>query len=83
MRTVVRPAVKEELQVQTDLHQGSGLSPFWLTVLKDRLTEEVRQDYDVFADDTVICSDCREQVEERQRGGGASWEGEEDRVTGW
>lgn len=47
MRTVVRPAVEEECQVQTDLHQGSGLSPFWLTMVKDRLTEEVRQDYDV------------------------------------
>lgn len=51
MRAVVRRAVKvtvkEELEVQTDLHQGSGLSPFWLTRVKDRLTEEVRQDYDV------------------------------------
>lgn len=39
----------------------------------------------LFADDTLICSGCREQVEEGQRGGGASWEGEEDKVntTDW
>lgn len=42
-------------------HQGSALSPF-MFVAMDRLTGEVRQE-SVFADDTVICSECREPGE--------------------
>lgn len=49
------------------LHQGSALSPFLFAVVIDRLTDEVRQESlwtTLFADDSVICSENREQVYE-------------------
>ncbi|KAK3558530.1 hypothetical protein QTP86_019000, partial [Hemibagrus guttatus] len=68
-RTVVRCAVgqTEEFKVEVGLHQGSALSPFLFTVVMDQLSEEVRQESPwtmMFADDIVICSESREQVEE-------------------
>ncbi|KAK3540839.1 hypothetical protein QTP86_002343 [Hemibagrus guttatus] len=68
-RTVVRCAVgqTEEFNVQVGLHQGSALSPFLFAIVMDQLSEEVRQESPwtmMFADDIVICSESREQVEE-------------------
>ncbi|MCJ8730045.1 hypothetical protein PDJAM_G00112890 [Pangasius djambal] len=68
-RTVVRCAVgqTEEFKVEVGLHQGSTLSPFLFAMVKDQLSEEVRQESPctvMFADDIVICSESREQVEE-------------------
>ncbi|KAK3567026.1 hypothetical protein QTP86_008974 [Hemibagrus guttatus] len=68
-RTVVRCAVgqTEEFKVEVGLHQGSGLSPFLFAIVMDQLSEEVRQESPwtmMFADDIVICSESREQVEE-------------------
>ncbi|KAK3572622.1 hypothetical protein QTP86_001121 [Hemibagrus guttatus] len=68
-RTVVRCAVgqTEEFKVQVGLHQGSALSPFLFAIVMDQLSEEIRQESPwtmMFADDIVICSESREQVEE-------------------
>ncbi|KAK3562250.1 hypothetical protein QTP86_033296, partial [Hemibagrus guttatus] len=68
-RTVVRCAVgqTEEFKVEVVLHQGSALSPFLFAMVMDQLSEEVRQESlwtMMFADDIVICSESREQVEE-------------------
>ncbi|KAK3565046.1 hypothetical protein QTP86_032470 [Hemibagrus guttatus] len=68
-RTVVRCAVgqTEEFNVEVGLHQGSALSPFLFAIVMDHLSEEVRQESPwtmMFADDIVICSESREQVEE-------------------
>ncbi|KAK3559051.1 hypothetical protein QTP86_000605 [Hemibagrus guttatus] len=68
-RTVVRYAVcqTEEIKVEVKLHQGSALSPFLFAMVMDQLSEEVRQESPwtmMFADDIVICSESREQVEE-------------------
>ncbi|KAK3527532.1 hypothetical protein QTP86_026399, partial [Hemibagrus guttatus] len=68
-RTVVRCAVgqTEEFNVEVGLHQGSALSPFLFAIVMYQLSEEVRQESPwtmMFADDIVICSESREQVEE-------------------
>ncbi|KAK3538606.1 hypothetical protein QTP86_007674 [Hemibagrus guttatus] len=68
-RTVVRCAVgqTEKFKVEVGLHQGSALSPFLFAIVMDQLSEEVRQESPwtmMFADDIVICSESREQVEE-------------------
>ncbi|MCJ8729260.1 hypothetical protein PDJAM_G00104010 [Pangasius djambal] len=68
-RTVVRCAVGqiEEFKVEVGLHQGSALSPFLFAMVMDQLSEDVRQESPytmIFADDIVICSESREQVEE-------------------
>ncbi|KAK3543373.1 hypothetical protein QTP70_018378 [Hemibagrus guttatus] len=68
-RTVVRCAVgqTEEFNVEVGLHQGSALSLFLFAIVMDQLSEEVRQESPwtmMFADDIVICSESREQVEE-------------------
>ncbi|KAK3559200.1 hypothetical protein QTP86_005204 [Hemibagrus guttatus] len=68
-RTVVRCAVgqTEEFNVEVGLHQESALSPFLFAIVMDQLSEEVRQESPwtmMFADDIVICSESREQVEE-------------------
>ncbi|MCJ8733950.1 hypothetical protein PDJAM_G00229570 [Pangasius djambal] len=67
-RTVVRCAVgqTEEFKVEVGLHQGSALSPFLFAMVMDQLSEEVRQESPytmMFADDIVICSESKEQVE--------------------
>ncbi|KAK3561907.1 hypothetical protein QTP86_019031, partial [Hemibagrus guttatus] len=68
-RTVVRCAVgqTEEFKVEVGLHQGSALSPFLFAIVMDQLSEEVRRESPwtmMFADDIVICSESKEQVEE-------------------
>ncbi|KAK3508077.1 hypothetical protein QTP70_012391 [Hemibagrus guttatus] len=68
-RTVVRCAIgqTEEFKVEVGLHQGSALSPFLFAIVMDQLSQEVRQESPwtmMFADDIVICSESREQVEE-------------------
>ncbi|KAK3566076.1 hypothetical protein QTP86_025544 [Hemibagrus guttatus] len=68
-RTVVRCAVgqTEAFNVEVGLHQGSALSPFLFAIVMDQLSEKVRQESPwtmMFADDIVICSESREQVEE-------------------
>ncbi|KAK3572535.1 hypothetical protein QTP86_034562 [Hemibagrus guttatus] len=68
-RTMVRCAVgqTEGFKVEVGLHQGSALSPFLFAMVMDQLSEEVRQESPwtmMFADDIVICSESREQVEE-------------------
>ncbi|KAK3541071.1 hypothetical protein QTP86_012320 [Hemibagrus guttatus] len=68
-RTVVRCAVgqTEEFSVEVGLHQGLALSPFLFAIVMDQLSEEVRQESPctmMFADDIVICSESRKQVEE-------------------
>ncbi|KAK3572244.1 hypothetical protein QTP86_029403 [Hemibagrus guttatus] len=77
-RTVVRCAVgqTEEFNVEVGLHQGSALSPFLFAIVMDQLSEEVRQESPwtmMFADDIVICSESREQVEENLEVLRASW----------
>ncbi|KAK3535012.1 hypothetical protein QTP70_001970 [Hemibagrus guttatus] len=67
-RTVVRCAVgqTEEFNVEVGLHQRSALSPFLFAIVMDQLSEEVRQESPLtmmFADDILICSESREQVE--------------------
>ncbi|KAK3524879.1 hypothetical protein QTP86_011079 [Hemibagrus guttatus] len=57
----------EEFKVEVGLHQGSALSPFLFAMVMDQMSEEVRQESPwtmMFADDIVICSESREQVEE-------------------
>ncbi|KAK3564059.1 hypothetical protein QTP86_007531 [Hemibagrus guttatus] len=86
-RTVVRCAVSqtEEFNVEVGLHQGSALSPFLFAIVMDQLSEEVRQESPwtmMFADDIVICSESREQVEEnlerwREGSGTVRLQGEE------
>lgn len=54
-------------KVEVGLHQGSSLSPFWYANVMDRLTDKIRQETSwtmMFADNTVICSESREQVKE-------------------
>ncbi|KAK3510058.1 hypothetical protein QTP70_026788, partial [Hemibagrus guttatus] len=68
-RTVVSCAVgqTEEFKVEVGLHQGLALSPFLFAIVMDQLSEEVRQESPwtiMFADDIVMCSESREQVEE-------------------
>ncbi|KAK3507815.1 hypothetical protein QTP70_000880 [Hemibagrus guttatus] len=68
-RTVVRCAVgqTEEFNVEVGLHQGSALSPFLFAIVMDQLSEMFRQESPctmMFADNIVICSESREQVEE-------------------
>lgn len=67
--TVVRCAVgvTDGFMVGVGLHEGSALSPFLLAIVRDRLTDEVRQESlwtAEFADDIVICSKSKGQVEE-------------------
>ena len=68
--TAVRCAVgvTERFEVKVGLHQGSALSPCLFAMMKDRMTDEIREAAPwtmMFADDIVICSESKEQVEEK------------------
>ena len=70
IKTAVRCAVgvKVGFEVKVGLHQGSALSPCLLAMVMDRLTDEIREEAPwtmMFADDVVICSESKAQVEEK------------------
>ena len=59
-------AVTEGFDVKVGLHQGSDLSPCLFAMVMDRMTDEIREEAPwtmMFADDIVICSESKEQVE--------------------
>ena len=67
---VVRCAVvtTKSLKVKVELHQGSASSPFLLSVIMDRIMDEVNREPPwtmLFADDIVICKKTMEEVEQR------------------
>ncbi|KAK3564512.1 hypothetical protein QTP86_022855, partial [Hemibagrus guttatus] len=60
------PVETEEFKVEVGLDQGSALSPFLFAMVMHQLLQEVRQESPwtmMFADDIVICSESREQLE--------------------
>ena len=60
--------VSEGFDVKVGLHQGSALSPCLFAMVMDRMTDEIREEAPwtmMFADDIVICSESKEQVEEK------------------
>ena len=66
--TTVRCAVgtTEGFPVKVGLHQGSALSPFLFAIIMDRLADGLRKGAPwtmMFADDIVLCSEDREDVE--------------------
>ena len=68
--TAVRCAVgvTEGFEVKVGLHQGSALSPCLFAMMMDRMTDEIREEAPwttMFADDIVISSESKEQVEEK------------------
>ena len=68
--TAVRCAVgvTEGFEVKVGLHQGSALSPFLFAMVMDRITDDIREEAPwtmMFADDIVICSESKEQLEEK------------------
>ena len=68
--TAVRCAVgvTEGFEVKVGLHQGSALCPCLFAMMMDRMTDEIREEAPwtmMFADDIVICSESKEQVEEK------------------
>ena len=68
--TAVRCAVgvTEGFEVKMGLHQGSALSPSLFAMMMDRMTDEIREEAPwtmMFADDIVICSESKEQVEDK------------------
>ena len=68
--TAVRCAVgvTEGFEVKVGLHQGSALSPCLFAMVMDRMTDEIREEAPwtmMFADDIVICSESKEQVDEK------------------
>ena len=68
--TAVRCAVgvTEGFEVKVGLHQGSALSPCLFAMVMDRMTDEIGEEVPwtmMFADDIVICSESKEQVEDK------------------
>ena len=61
-------AVTEGFEVKVGLHQGSALSPCLFAMMMDRMTDAIREEAPwtmMFADDIVICSERKAQVEEK------------------
>lgn len=80
-------------KVKVGLHQGSALSPFLFAMVMDRLTDGIREEPPwtvMFADDIVMCSESREQVEVSlegwryalERRGGMHWREGEGKSVG-
>ena len=68
--TAVRCAVgvTEAFELKVGLHQGSALSPCLFAMVMYRMTDEIREEAQwtmMFADDIAICSESKEQVEEK------------------
>ena len=60
--------VTEGFEEKMGLHQGSALSPCLFAMVMDRMTDEIREESPwtmMFADNIVICSESKEQVEEK------------------
>ena len=60
--------VTEGFAVKVGLHQGSALSPCLFAMATDRMTDEIREEAPwtmMFANDIMICSESKEQVEEK------------------
>ena len=60
--------VTEGFEVKVGLHQGSAFSPCLFAMVTDRMTDDIREEAPwtmMFADDIVICSESKEQVEEK------------------
>ena len=77
--TAVRCAVgvTEGFEVKVGLHQGSVLSPCLFAMVMDRMTDEIREEAPwtmMFADDIVICSESKDQVEEKLESWRYAWE---------
>ena len=54
--------------MKVGLHNGSALSPCLFAMVMDWITDEIREEAPwtmMFADDIVICSECKERVEEK------------------
>ena len=61
-------AVTEGFEVKVGLHQGSALSPCLFAMVMNWMTDETREEAPwtmMFADDIMICSESKEQVEEK------------------
>jgi len=66
--TMVRCALgtTKAFSVKVGLHQGSALSPFLFAVVMDQLTTGIRREAPwtmMFADDIVLASECKSQLE--------------------
>ena len=61
-------AVTEGFELKVGLYQGSAWSPCLFANMMDTMTDEMREKAPciiMFADDIVICSESKEQVEEK------------------
>ncbi|XP_064088416.1 uncharacterized protein LOC135202894 [Macrobrachium nipponense] len=68
--TRVRSSVgeKDGFEIGVGLHQGSALSPFIFNIVIDVMSKDVREAVPwciLYADDIVLCSEGREELEER------------------
>ena len=60
--------VTEGFEVKVGLHQGLAFNPGLFAMVMDRMTDEIREEAPwtmMFADNIMICSESKEQVEEK------------------
>ena len=60
--------VTQWFEVKVRLHQRSALSPCLFAGVMNTVKDEIRQEAMLFVDDIVICSESKEQVEEKLEG---------------